>query len=298
LISSIDDNLIKRAKLYRAILWIIGTLFSFLTMAIAARELTDTLDPFEIVFLRTSVALTVVICCVMYHGRKAIKTQRILLHTTRNIIHYAGNLAWIIGVSLIPLAQVFAIEFSIPIWVAILAVLILGEKMTTGKIVAIVFGIIGVLVILRPGLVAIDAGSFAVLAASISFAIANVCTKSLSGTDNPLTILFLMFAMQWPISGIGAYFFWTTPVWADLPWILLIGVMALSAHYTMTRALQLADVTVIIPIDFIRMPLMAVIGYFLYAEPFSAWIFLGAILIFSGNYFNIYYERKATNASL
>jgi drug/metabolite transporter (DMT)-like permease len=292
--SSIDHSLSKHTKLYRAILWITGTLFSFLTMAVAARELTDTLDPFVIVFLRSTVALAAIMCCVLYHGRKTINTQRIFLHTTRNVIHYAGNLAWIIGVSLIPLAQVFAIEFSIPIWVAILAVLFLGEKMTIGKTVAIVLGFVGVMAILRPGLILLDYGSLAVLAASMSFAIANVCTKALSGTDNPLTILFLMFAMQWPISSIGAYFFWTTPVWSDLPWIIIVGIMALSAHYTMTRALQLADVTIIIPIDFIRMPLIAVIGYFLYAEPLSLWIFIGAILIFSGNYFNIFYERKTT----
>ena len=273
-------------------------LFSFLIMAIAARELSDTLDPFEIVFMRSSVALAVVIGVILFqkmsHGSVGISTQRLPLHIFRNIIHYFGNLAWIAGVGLIPLALVFALEFSIPIWIGILAVVFLKEKMTLGKIVAIVFGFTGVLIILRPGLVSIEMGSLAVLAASISFAIANVCTKSLSRTDSPLTILFLMFAMQWPISAVGAFFVWTTPAWADIPWILILGGTSLSAHYTMTRALQLADITVVLPIDFIRMPMIAVLGFFLYNEPFSAWIFIGAILIFSGNYYNIHRERKNT----
>jgi drug/metabolite transporter (DMT)-like permease len=289
-----DESLSERAKLYRAILWIFGMLLSFLTMAIAARELSDTLDPFEIVFLRSTVGIIVILALVLHYGRGAISTQRLPLHIFRNVIQYAGNLSWIIGVGLIPLAQVFALEFSIPIWAGILAVLFLKEKITIGKIIAIVFGFTGVLVILRPGLATIELGSFAVLAASISFAIANTCTKSLSRTDRPITILFLMYAMQWPISAVGAYFVWAMPALADVPWILLLGGTSLSAHYTMTRALMLADITVVLPIDFIRMPLIAVLGYFLYAEPFSIWIFLGAVLIFSGNYYNIYRERKAT----
>ena len=281
-------------KLYRAILWMCGTLISFATMAVAVRELTDTINSFEIVFLRTSVALAIILIIISFRGWKNIYTKNIRLHVFRNTIHYIGNLTWIIGVSLIPLAQVFALEFSIPIWVALFAVLFLNEQLTIGKIIAIAFGFIGVLVILRPGLIAIDHGSLAVLCAALCFATANVITKSLSTTDSPLTILFLMFVMQLPISSIGACFVWTVPMWEDCPWILLVGIMSLTAHYCMTRAITLVDVTVIIPIDFMRMPVIAIVGFYLYNEPFSVWIFLGAALIFSGNYFNIYCERKKT----
>lgn len=281
-----------RSELYHAVLWMMGTLASFSIMAIAVRELTNTIDPFEIVFLRTSVALTIVLGIVFYHGRKAISTKHLRLHVFRNTIHYIGNLTWIIGVSLIPLAQVFALEFSVPIWVAIFAVLFLREKLTIGKIVAIVFGFLGVLVILRPGLIAIDQGSLAVLGAAFCFATAHVVTKSLSKSDKPLTIVFLMYTMQLPISAIGAYFYWTIPTWIDWPWIFLVGITSLTAHYCITRAITLADVTVVIPIDFLRMPIIAIIGFYLYSEPFSIWIFFGAMLIFSGNYFNIYHERK------
>ena len=284
----------EKDKLYRAILWMCGTLISFATMAVAVRELTDTINSFEIVFLRTSVALTIILIIISFRGWRNISTKDLRFHIFRNTVHYIGNLTWIIGVSLIPLAQVFALEFSIPIWVALFAVLFLKEKLTIGKVIAISFGFIGVLVILRPGLMAIDQGSLAVLCAALCFATANVITKSLSKTDNPLTILFLMFVMQLPISAIGAYFFWTVPVWDDCPWIFLVGIMSLTAHYCMTRAITLVDVTVIIPIDFMRMPIIAIIGFYLYNEPFSVWIFLGAALIFSGNYYNINHERKKT----
>ena len=289
-----QTTLNNKDRLYRAIFWMCGTLISFATMAVAVRELTDTINSFEIVFLRTSVALTIILIIISLRGWRNISTKVLPLHVFRNTVHYIGNLIWIIGVSLIPLAQVFALEFSIPIWVALFAVLFLNEKLTIGKVIAIGFGFISVLVILRPGLMAINQGAVAVLCAALCFAATNVITKSLSKTDNPLTILFLMFAMQLPISAFGAYFFWTVPVWEDCPWIFLVGTMSLTAHYCMTRAITLVDVTVIIPIDFMRMPIIAIIGFYLYNEPFSVWIFLGAALIFSGNYFNIYHERKRT----
>ncbi|MDP7600726.1 MAG: DMT family transporter [Rhodospirillales bacterium] len=282
----------SQANLYRAILWVFAMLFSFLTMAVAVRELSDTLKPFQIVFLRTIVALSVVVVIVIRAKPGALSFQRAPLQIFRNVIHYGANLTWIIGVGLIPLAQVFALEFTIPIWVAIMAVLFLKEKMTVGKIVATILGFVGVLVVLRPGMVAIEIGSISVLAASVGFAIAFVTGKSLARDNSPLTLLFGMFATQLPVSAIGGIAVWVMPEWADVPWILWIGAMALTAHYSMVRALALADVTLILPIDFLRMPLIAIIGFFLYAEPFSIWIFLGAVLIFAGNYYNIYRERQ------
>ncbi len=282
-----------RANLLKAIFWITGTLMSFLLLAIAVRELSDTLNSFQIMFMRTVVALFIILVVVAKNGRGGLTTKRLRFHLFRNIIHYGATLAWIVGVGLIPLAQVFALEFTMPIWVALLAVMFLKERMTVGKLVAIVFGFAGVLVILRPGLVAIDFGSIVVLAASVGFAIAIVCVKSLSSTDSPLAIQFYMFVIQLPIAAIGGLYVWVTPEWADLPWIILAGTLSLTAHYTMAKALILADISVVLPIDFLRMPLIAVLGFFLYAEPFSAAIFIGAVLIFAGNYYNIRAESRS-----
>ena len=287
-----DESLNDRGKLYRAILWVFVMLISFLTMAVAARELSNTFNAFQIIFFRTITAFVIVVIFIAPSFPRTIMIRRVKIQIFRNVIHYCGNLAWIIGVGLIPLAQVFALEFTIPIWVAMMAVFFLKEEMTIGKLVAIAFGFAGVLVVLRPGLVTIEIGSISVLIASLAFAIAFVITKSLTEDNSPLAILFWMFGMQLPISAIGGIYLWITPEWSHLPWIICIGTTALTAHYSMVRALALADVTVILPIDFIRMPLIAVIGFFFYAEPFSIWIFFGAILIFTGNYFNIYFEHK------
>ena len=279
-------------SLRQSLFWITGALISFLTMAIAARELSDTLSPFVIVFFRTLVGFLIISACITFYGVKHISTDQISFHFLRNSIHYLGVVAWITGVGLIPLAQVFALEFSVPIWVAILAVIFLKEKMTIGKLIAITLGFIGVLIILQPGIIEIEYGSIVVLFAAFCFSIVHVCTKFLSKKDNASIILFVMFSMQLPVSIIFAYVFWTPPSWEDLPWLIFVGVTALSGHYTLTRALMLADATVILPIDFLRMPLIAILGYFLYSEPFSVYIFIGAILIFGGNYFNIYMEQR------
>jgi len=279
-------------SLRQSLFWITGALISFLTMAIAARELSDTLSPFVIVFFRTLVGFLIISACITFYGVKHISTDQISFHFLRNSIHYLGVVAWITGVGLIPLAQVFALEFSVPIWVAILAVIFLKEKMTIGKLIAITLGFIGVLIILQPGIIEIEYGSIVVLFAAFCFSIVHVCTKFLSKKDNASIILFVMFSMQLPVSIIFAYVFWTPPSWEDLPWLIFVGVTALSGHYTLTRALMLADATVILPIDFLRMPLIAILGYFLYSEPFSVYIFIGAVLIFGGNYFSIYMEQR------
>ncbi len=285
-----EDN---GAHIRAAVLWMIGTLLSFIGMAVAARELSATLDPLQIVFLRTSVGLVIVLVIAARLGRARFRTRRLGFHLTRNLVHYGANFLWIAGIGMIPLAQVFALEFTIPIWLAIFAVIFLGEKITLGKLMVIVLGFGGVLIILRPGVVPIEMGSLAVLGASIGFAAANVMVKALSRTDSSFNVVFYMFIIQWPIGILGAALTWITPAPGDVPWIVLVGVTALTAHYCMAKALSLADATLVIPIDFLRLPMIVVIGMVFYAEPFSPFILFGAVLIFAGNYYNIRTESRA-----
>ena len=281
------------ASIRGAVMWMTGTLLSFLAMAIAARELSDTLSPFQIVFLRTSVGLAIVLVIGARMGRVRLHSGRPGLHFMRNVANYGANLLWIAGVGLIPLAMVFALDFTVPIWLAVIAVIFLKEKMSLGKLVVILLGFAGVLIILRPGLVDIEEGSLIVLTAAVIFAVSNAMTKSLSGTDSSMTIVFYMFAIQWPMGLIPAALVWVTPAWGDLPWILVIGLTAVTAHYCMSQALSLADATLVIPIDFLRLPMIAVIGIVFYGEPFSAYILLGAILMLAGNFYNIRAESRA-----
>ena len=291
--SDLPDN--PKTRLIQAVLWMIVVMLSFSAMAIAA--LSADLEPLEIVVLRSGLGLLIVLLLVGRSGFQTVRTARLRMHFLRNIVHFGGNLTWIIGVTMIPLASVFALEFTIPIWVALLAILFLGERLTLGKVVALVCGFGGILIIVRPGLIAFEVGTAFVLASAFFFAVANVCTKTLSATEHPLSILFYMFIIQVPIGVVGAAFVWKMPTLSHLPWILLIGVSAVSSHYCVVRALSLVDATVVLPIDFLRMPLIAVVGFFFYAEPFSPFTFAGAVLIFGGVYYSLLSESRRASAA-
>jgi drug/metabolite transporter (DMT)-like permease len=276
--------------------WMAGALIAFIAMMVAARELSDTMHTFEILLFRSIVGLAIVGVLVLRAGKAVLRTTRPRLHVIRNVLHFAGQYGWIYGIAVLPLAEVTAIEFTAPIWTAVLAVLFLGERMNRGRVVAIGLGFAGIFVILRPGVEVVQLASLVVLASAICYATTHVTTKALTATDRPLTILFYMMVVQLPIGLVLSPLVWTPPVAADVPWLLLVGAAALVAHYCLARAFQLADATVAVPMDFIRLPLTAFVGYLLYAERFELAILAGAVLIFAGNYYSIRRESRLETA--
>ena len=278
------------------IIWMSGALVSFLMMAIAGRELSDTMNTFQIVLVRSVVALSVILVIVSHTGFGAMRTNKWRIHLIRNTIHYGAQFGWFLGISLLPLATVFAIEFTTPIWAVLMAVMFLKEKMTIGRSVAVGFGFMGVLIILRPGAEVFDVGSIAVLLAAIGYASAYTFTRFLGRTDSPLVILFHMMAVQ-TLIGLGpGLWVWVTPQPVDTIWILLVGLMAISSHFCLAKALSLAEASVVVPIDFLRLPLIAVIGFLIYNEEIEIAVFAGALVIVAGNYYNILRESKAARS--
>jgi len=268
-----------------------GTLLSFTFMAIAIRELHAVeIHTFEILAVRSMVGLAIVIFVAWRFGWHLIRTQQWKLQVGRNIVHFGGQSTWIYGLSLLPLAEVFAIEFTIPIWVAILAVLFLGEPITKGRLIAIGLGFAGILVILKPGLEIVDSGAFVVMASAFFFGVSITCTKKLVTTDAPLAVLFFMCLVQLPMGLIPATFVWVTPQGIEWMYLLIVGLMGLSAHYCEAHAFRHADATVVIPLQFLRLPLIAVVGFLFYQEGLDWAVFVGAMMIFSGNYYNIRQE--------
>jgi drug/metabolite transporter (DMT)-like permease len=276
----------------RGVLWMSGAVLSFAAMAIAARELLARMGPFEILFWRTLVMLAIVLAMLPRAGVASLATRRLGLHAWRSLFHLGGQYAWVYALGALPLATVFAIEFTMPVWTAVLAALLLGERLNRGRVVMLALGLLGVLVILRPGLAVIHPASFVMLAGALAYAATMICTKRLSRTDAPLAVLFWMSLVQAPLSFAAALPGWVAPVAADLPWIAAIGSGSFAAHYCMTRAMKIADASVVVPIDFVRLPLIAVVGTLFYAEPFDPAIFVGAALIFAGTYYSLSRESR------
>ena len=156
-----------------------GALVSFLSIGVAGRELTETLPVYEIVMFRNLFCLIVVSALILYLGPHLVRTERLGRHIARNTVHFGAQCGWYFGLATIPFVNVFAIEFTIPVWTAILAAIFLGERLTVTRITAVCLGFIGILIIIRPGLVEVNPGSLAVLGAAMGFAVMFVVTKDL-----------------------------------------------------------------------------------------------------------------------
>jgi drug/metabolite transporter (DMT)-like permease len=269
-----------------------GAVLSFCAMAIAARELLKHMGVFEILFFRTGVALLIVLALALRTGIATLKTRRIGLHLWRNLVHLGGQASWVYALGLLPLAMVFAIEFTMPIWTAMLAVALLGERMNRGRVVMLVLGLAGVLVILRPGFGVFQPAALVMLFGSLCFAVQMISTKQLSSTESPMAVLFWMSVIQTPVCFAVALPGWTAPELRELPWIIAIGIGSFTAHYCLTRSMRFADASVVVPVDFFRLPLIAVVGAVFYAEPFDPAVILGAVLIFTGVYYSLSRESR------
>src|ERR1700716_1844050 len=271
-----------------AALWMAGWLALMLIVAIAGRETTRELNVFQIMEVRSLLGL-----CMLYPlirlggGLKAMKTARSLQHIGRNLIHYAAQLGWFFALTLIPLGEVVSIEFTMPIWTAILAASFLGERMTLGKISAIVLGLIGVVIIVRPAAGAINPGQMIALGAAVGFGISIAMMKSLTRTEITLVIIFWMLAIQSAAGFFPSLYVWIWPSAYAFGWIVVIALCGTFSHYCMARAMLYADATVVIPMDFLRVPLTAAAGWLIYSERLDMFTVLGAALILTGNLLNL-----------
>jgi drug/metabolite transporter (DMT)-like permease len=264
-----------------------GALVSFMAMAIAGRELSTELTTFQILFFRSAVGVVAILALLQRTGWAQVKTGVFATHVIRNVTHFGGQYGWFYGIALIPLAEVFAIEFTVPIWTAILATMILRERVSRLRVLAIAICFAGILVILRPGIAIVSPGALAVLGGAVAYAISHVFTKRLSATETPLCILFYMTLIQLPLGLVPALPHWVWPSARLLPWIAVVALTALSAHYCLTRAFRLADASVVIPMDFLRLPLISVVGFLFYGEPLQTWVFVGAAIVFVGTWLNL-----------
>ncbi len=278
----------------RAVAWASLAIFSFSTMAVAGREVASDLDTFSVMFYRSFFGLAVVLCILPFskQGFSAVKTRRLPLHLTRNVFHFTGQNLWFYAVSLVPLSQVFALELTTPIWVALLAPFLLGEQFTARRLAAILLGFAGILVIIRPGYSAIGAGELAAISCVAGFVGTVIATKALTRTESTLTIIFWMTLSQTVMALIILRGQPIVPQGDAILWVLLIGLCGLLAHLSLTQAYRYADASLVAPMDFLRLPLITVVGMLLYSESPDIWVFVGGAIVFAANYLTIRTARR------
>ncbi|MFT5395977.1 MAG: drug/metabolite transporter (DMT)-like permease [Gammaproteobacteria bacterium] len=269
-------------------LWMIGGLVSLSMMAIGARELAGEITTFQILFFRSVISL-IIITLIIYKSKKTrlFSSKRIKLHIVRNVFHFVGQYGWFLGLGLLPLAHVFALEFTVPLWTLVIAALFLKEGITARKVIAVLFGVAGVYVILKPGIEIVDSASIIVLIAAIGYSVSHVTTKALSNTEDTLTVLFYMCLIQLPIGLLLTINDWVFPNLEQWLWLGVVGITALTAHYCITNAMKLTEAGIVVTLDFLRLPLIAVVGVIFYNEAFEVAVILGASLMLFGNLINL-----------
>jgi drug/metabolite transporter (DMT)-like permease len=283
-------------KLARVVFWMVGALLSFSVMAVSIRGLAKVgLSVFEILAIRSLVALLVLFVLLVVRAdlRVHVLPRRMGLNLLRNTVHYASQYAWAVSLTMLPLAMVFALEFTMPAWTALLAVWLLHERMTPSRLGVVVFGLIGVLVILRPGLASFNPAAILVLLAAFGYAITMIATKKLTATETTFGIVFWMAVIQLPLSLLGSNptVFFHLEGHHILP-AIGVGTAGLASHYCLSNAFRAGDASLVVPLDFMRIPLIAVVGWAFYGEQLDIFVLLGALIIVAGVLWNLRSEMR------
>jgi drug/metabolite transporter (DMT)-like permease len=286
----------QRSRVVSLALWMAGAIASYIVSALAVRALAKSLSVFEIMSLRSAggLAFLLALMAVRPKMRRGLTSRRIGLHLVRNSVHFVGQIIWALAVTLLPLATVFALEFTAPIWVALLAVMLLGERLTATRAASIALCLVGVLVILHPGLASFTPVALLALAAAFTRAFTDVVTKKLTQSETTFAILFWMNLMQLPMNFAGSDPLFITRLDSSmaLP-VIGIAVAGFAIHLCVAQAFRYGDAMVVVPLDFLRVPLIAVIGWSFYGEALDALVLAGASLIMAGVIWNLRTEVRA-----
>ncbi|MCY4303261.1 MAG: DMT family transporter [Aestuariivita sp.] len=279
----------------KAALWMTGAIVSFTSMAIAGREIADDHDTFEIMMFRSIIGLIIVVGFITFYNKWHDVTYNLFAkHVIRNLAHFSGQNLWFYAITLIPLAQVFTLEFTSPFWVVVLAPMMLNEALTRPKIFVAILGFIGVLIVTRPSPDTINVGLVSAAVSAVCFALTYIYTRQLIQHVTIYCILFWMTLLQL-VFGIITVSIDTKISWPNsftVPWLLVIGIGGLWAHFCISNALKIAPANVVIVFEFARLPVIFFVGWLIYNEDIEIWVAAGALLIFAAIYLNIKAETR------
>jgi drug/metabolite transporter (DMT)-like permease len=285
----------SRANHLKAAVWMSGSIAAFTVMAVAGRSLAGRHDVFEILTWRSAVGFVLVVLAGAATGQlRTISARRLGGHLLRNSLHFAGQNLWFWALTVIPLAQLFALEFTSPLWIILLAPLLLGERLTASRSLSVGLGLVGVLIITQPGAVPPSWGLAAAAGSAVFFALTSILTKRLSRDVSVTGILFWLTAMQFVLgltcAALDGHV--RLPDSGTAPLLALIGLCGVVAHLSLTSALRLAPASFVMPIDFLRLPVAAVVAAALYGEPLDPFVLIGGAVVLLGIWINLRGELR------
>ncbi|MGE0651233.1 MAG: DMT family transporter [Alphaproteobacteria bacterium] len=292
---TIGPDAIWRTAPVRGAAWMTCAAASFVLMSWAIRALAP-ITASEIVFFRSLIGLVLILPTVDVPLRQLVRPRWPKLYLLRGALSYLAMLSWFYPLQVLVLADAVALQFTLPLFTILFAIVVFREQVGVRRWTATAIGFAGALLIIRPGFSEVDVGMILVLVSAALYASANMVVKKLSGIENPGVIVFYLHAVTLPLALVGAIPYWIWPTWADLPWILVLAVAGSAAHYCFTRSMHASEVSIVMPFDYLRLPMIAAVGYFAYDQSAQLWTWLGAAVICGASLYILKREAEIAQA--
>lgn len=275
-----------------------GTVLMFLSSMcyaltfVTIKKLGDSFSVYQLVLFRTFLGTVVMLPWVMRAGPSALKTRRWGIYWLRAVAVYTGNLCWFYALTHITLADATTLSFTAPLFAAVILAFWLKERLDAWRLAALLIGLGGALVIIRPGFAEIHIATVGMVYTAISYGAAMAITRALTLTENSNAVVFYMFALNLPLSLVPGVVHWTTPGGEDLVWIAAFGLLSLYSQSLMTKSFALAEAAVVMPTFYLQLPLVALLGFLMFDQLPEVWLIPGAIMIVGGSYLSVWSEAR------
>lgn len=275
-------------------LWMVAACLCFATLAALGHHLGQSYSPFEIVFFRNLFMLAAFVPLLLARTRReTLKTRRSGAHFARAVVGLAALYAFYFSVAVLPIAEATALSFTVPLFMILVSIPLLGERVGLHRWAATLLGFGGVLLILRPGVVPLSPGALLALFSAAGFALSMGIIKLLAPTDSPGAIVFYQALFMAPLSALPAAFFWRTPELSALGLLVAVGLVSAAAQFGLARSLALAESTAVAPLDFTRLPFAAALGFLFFGDVPDLWTWLGAAVIVASSVYIAHREARA-----
>lgn len=266
-------------------LWMLASVTAFAGISVSARALARDLPPAEILFLRALAGVAVMLPWLFKAGLRTFATRKPAQHALRGLVSAAAMLCWFAALASLPVGDAIAIQFTLPLFLVLMAALALREPVDAQRWIAVGVGFAGTLVIIRPGFQQVTLATLLVLASAMFYAANHTMTKAMASTESGVAIAFYMTLCHVPVAGALSLFVdWQPPQWHHLGWVLTLGVCGTYSHIFLTRAFSYADASAVAPIDFLRLPFAATLAWWLFGDVSDRWTWIGAVIVFGAGY--------------
>jgi len=282
--------------LYVVFLATSATMFGAL-MASSVKFLTTDLHPIIICFYRCLMGLLFITPWVIKNNFKALRSNNLKLQISRSVINVFSMICWFSAIGLMHFEKAAALGFSTPLFTTILAIILLKEKIRLHRTAALIIGFIGIIVIIRPGLVPFEIGAGLLLLSAFTFSFVLIIVKKLSSIDESQTIIFYHLLFSTPIFFILSLFYWQDINLNQLLIFAFMGATGLLSHWCLAQAFKLSDTTFVMPLQFTKLIWASLIGLFIFSEQPDLWTWFGAIVIFISVVYITYreaFKKKGT----